>query len=53
MQGIFDNFTNIEENLNITTEVYDPFYNLEMPEKFKHKNDPQLALALGLAMRKD
>lgn len=41
----------LEENLNIPCEVYDPFYNLEMPEKFKDKKDPQLALALGLAMR--
>jgi type IV pilus assembly protein PilM len=43
----------IEENLNIPCEVYDPFYNLEMPEKFRNKKDPQLALALGLAMRKN
>ncbi len=41
----------LNENLNIETEVYDPFYNLEMPEKFRDKKDPQLALALGLAMR--
>jgi len=41
----------IQENLNIDTEVYNPFTNLEMPEKFKDKQDPQLALALGLAMR--
>ena len=41
----------IQENLNIPTEVYNPFSNLEMPEKFKDKQDPQLALALGLAMR--
>lgn len=41
----------LKENLNIDTEIYDPFYNLEMPEKFKSKKDPQLALALGLAMR--
>ena len=41
----------IEENVNIPCEIYDPFYNLEMPEKFKDKRDPQLSLALGLAMR--
>ncbi|MBN1948538.1 MAG: type IV pilus assembly protein PilM [Candidatus Cloacimonetes bacterium] len=41
----------LEENLNLPTEVYNPFANLEMPEKFKDKQDPQLALALGLAMR--
>jgi type IV pilus assembly protein PilM len=43
----------MEENLNIPCEVYDPFYNLEMPDKFRGKKDPQLALALGLAMRKE
>jgi type IV pilus assembly protein PilM len=41
----------VEEQLNIPTEVYDPFVNLEMPERFADKKDPQLALALGLAMR--
>lgn len=41
----------LQENLNIPTEIYNPFSNLEMPEKFKDKQDPQLALALGLAMR--
>ena len=41
----------LQENLNIETEVYSPYTNLEMPEKFKDKKDPQLALALGLAMR--
>ncbi|MBT7469720.1 MAG: pilus assembly protein PilM, partial [Candidatus Cloacimonetes bacterium] len=39
------------EQLNIPTEIYNPYANLEMPEKFKNKQDPQLALALGLAMR--
>lgn len=43
----------MEEQLNIPTEVYNPFFNLEMPEKFKDKQDPQLALALGLAMRSE
>jgi hypothetical protein len=28
-----------------------PFINVEMPEKFMDKKDPQLALAIGLAMR--
>jgi type IV pilus assembly protein PilM len=43
----------LSENLNIPCEVFDPFYNLEMPEKFRNNKDPQLALALGLAMRTD
>jgi type IV pilus assembly protein PilM len=41
----------IQENINIPTEVYNPFVNIEMPEKFRDKRDPQLALAVGLAMR--
>jgi Tfp pilus assembly PilM family ATPase len=40
-----------QENINIPTEVYNPFVNVEMPEKFRDKKDPQLALAVGLAMR--
>jgi len=43
----------LEEALNIPCEIFDPFYNLEMPDKFRNKRDPQLSLALGLAMRKD
>lgn len=39
------------DQLKFETEVYNPFVNLEKPEKFKDKQDPQLALALGLAMR--
>ena len=41
----------IEDQLKLTTEVYNPFVNLEKPERFSDKQDPQLALALGLAMR--
>jgi type IV pilus assembly protein PilM len=41
----------INDQLKLETEVYNPFVNLEKPEKFKDKQDPQLALALGLAMR--
>ena len=41
----------LEEQLNIPTEVFNPYTSLEMPEKFKDRQDPQLALALGLAMR--
>ncbi len=41
----------LQQALNIETEVYNPYTNLEMPEKFQDKKDPQLALALGLAMR--
>ncbi len=40
-----------EEQLNIKTEIANPFVNLELPEKLKDKKDPQLALAIGLAMR--
>ena len=43
----------LEENINIPCEVFDPFYNVEIPDKYKNKRDPQLALAIGLAMRKD
>jgi len=41
----------MEEQLNIPVEIYNPFNAVEMPEKFKEKIDPQLALAVGLAMR--
>lgn len=41
----------IQDKVNIPTEVYMPFVNIEMPEKFQDKKDPQLALAVGLAMR--
>jgi type IV pilus assembly protein PilM len=39
------------EQLNIPVEIFNPFTGLEMPEKLRDKKDPQLALALGLAMR--
>lgn len=41
----------IQEKVSIPTEVYKPFINVEMPEKFQDKKDPQLSLAIGLAMR--
>ncbi len=41
----------LTEQLNIPTEIFNPFINLEMPEKLRDKKDPQLALAIGLAMR--
>ena len=41
----------IAEKVNLPTEVFLPFINVEMPEKFIDKKDPQLALAVGLAMR--
>ncbi|MBC8527241.1 MAG: type IV pilus assembly protein PilM [Candidatus Cloacimonetes bacterium] len=41
----------IQEQINIPTEVFNPFVNIEMPEKYKDEQDPQLALAMGLAMR--
>jgi len=48
MEGITEY---IEAKVNIPTEVFDPFVGLEMPEKLKDKQDPQLSLAIGLAMR--
>jgi type IV pilus assembly protein PilM len=41
----------VQDKVNIPTEIYSPFINVEMPEKFQDKKDPQLALAIGLAMR--
>jgi type IV pilus assembly protein PilM len=41
----------IQDKVNIPTETFMPFINVEMPEKFVDKKDPQLALAIGLAMR--
>jgi type IV pilus assembly protein PilM len=41
----------IQDKVNVPTEVFMPFINVEMPEKFQDKKDPQLALAIGLAMR--
>lgn len=41
----------VQDKVNIPTETYMPFVNIEMPEKFQDKKDPQLALAVGLAMR--
>ncbi len=41
----------IQEKVSIPTDVFMPFINVEMPEKFVDKKDPQLALAIGLAMR--
>ncbi|MDD4309478.1 MAG: pilus assembly protein PilM [Candidatus Cloacimonetes bacterium] len=41
----------IQDKVAIPTEMFMPFINVEMPEKFQNKKDPQLALAIGLAMR--
>jgi len=41
----------IHEQLNIPTEVFNPFANIEVSDRFKNSQDPQLALAVGLAMR--
>jgi len=41
----------IQDKVNVPTEIFMPFINVEMPEKFQDKKDPQLALAIGLAMR--
>jgi type IV pilus assembly protein PilM len=43
----------LQENLNIPVEIFNPFTSLEMPEKFRDSQDPQLALALGMAMRQE
>jgi len=48
LKGLPEYFVN---QLKLETEVFNPFVNLEKPEKFKEEQDPQLALALGLAMR--
>ena len=40
----------IQEKVSIPTDVFMPFINVEMPENSWTK-DPQLALAIGLAMR--
>ena len=41
----------LQDKVNVPTEVFTPFINVEMPEKFQDKKDPQLGLAIGLAMR--
>ena len=41
----------LQDKVNVPTEVFTPFTNVEMPEKFQDKKDPQLGLAIGLAMR--
>ncbi len=41
----------IADHLNIPTELFNPFINLELPDKYRDQQDPQLALAIGLAMR--
>ena len=41
----------LEEQLKLSTEVYNPFLNLDKSDKFSHEKDPQFALALGLAIR--
>lgn len=41
----------IESKLSIPVESYNPFSSIEMPDKFKDSQNPQLCLALGLAMR--
>ena len=48
LQGLLEY---IQEKVAIPTEIFMPFINVEMPEKFQDKKDPQLALAIGLAMR--
>jgi type IV pilus assembly protein PilM len=41
----------LAEQLNIPTEIFNPMADIEGIEKFDDANDPQLALALGLALR--
>jgi Tfp pilus assembly PilM family ATPase len=41
----------IEEKVAIPRRYLCPLSMLKMPEKFQDKKDPQLALAIGLAMR--
>jgi type IV pilus assembly protein PilM len=41
----------LTENLNIPTEVFNPFMSLEKPAKFSDETDPEFALAIGLALR--
>ena len=41
----------VEDQLKVPTEIYNPFVNLEKVEKFSNEQNPQIALALGLAMR--
>lgn len=41
----------MNEQLNIPTEVFNPFENIEKSGNFSDLQDPQLSIALGLAMR--
>ena len=41
----------ITEQLQVQTEVFNPFKNLEDSDRPGTTNDPQFAVALGLAMR--
>jgi type IV pilus assembly protein PilM len=41
----------ISEQLNIPTEVFNPFESVETKGSFSDLNDPQYAVAMGLAMR--
>ena len=41
----------LQEALNMPVEVYNPFVGLELPDKYNNADDPQFALAIGLAMR--
>jgi len=43
----------IQERINISTELYNPFASLEVSDRLADKKDPQLALAIGLAMREE
>jgi len=41
----------LNENLNIPTEVFNPFMSIEKPVKYSDETDPEFALAVGLALR--
>ncbi|GAB1365294.1 type IV pilus assembly protein PilM [Candidatus Cloacimonadaceae bacterium] len=40
-----------QEKVAIPTEIFMPFANVEVSDRLQSKKDPQLALAIGLAMR--
>lgn len=41
----------LSDNLNIPTELFNPFMSIDKPAKFSDETDPEFALAIGLALR--
>lgn len=41
----------LNKELNVPTEIFNPFIGLDKPAKFADESDPEFALAIGLAMR--